>query len=93
MKTKDWIAKSDAIMIECNDANINENSLVSVSPFNAETNEWLIDSKKVMLLKEAEKIAIISTLRKFNNNKTQAAKVLGTSIRNFYYKLKKHNIN
>lgn len=41
---------------------------------------------------EAEKRAIISALNKYNNNKTQAAKVLNISIRTLYYKIEKYNI-
>lgn len=57
-------------------------------------NQYVMSNKTLEeIVEEAEKLAIMSTLRKHNNNKTQAAKVLGTSIRNFYYKLKKYNIN
>lgn len=41
---------------------------------------------------EAEKRAIISALNKYNNNKTQTAKVLNISIRTLYYKIEKYNI-
>ncbi len=44
------------------------------------------------IVEDAEKKAIINTLEKYKNNKTQAAKALGVSIRNFYYKLKKYDI-
>lgn len=55
-KTEDWLKKSDAIIIECDDDVVNEYSLVSISPYNTKTKEWLINSKKEVILKEAEKI-------------------------------------
>ena len=55
-KTKDWIDKSDAIMIECDEDVIDELSLVFVSPYNTKTKAWPINLKRTMLLKEAEKI-------------------------------------
>ncbi len=56
MKTEDWLRKSDAIVIECQEDSINEHTLVYVMPFNTKTNELLINYKKEMLLKEALKI-------------------------------------
>lgn len=41
---------------------------------------------------KAEKAAIISALKKYNNNKTQAAKALNVSIRTLYYKIDKYEI-
>ena len=55
-KTEDLKKESDAIMIECDEEVIDENSLVSISPFNTKTKEWLVNDKKMILLKEAEKI-------------------------------------
>lgn len=44
------------------------------------------------VLAKAEKNFIIKTLKKYDYNKTKAANVLGISIRNLYYKMKKYNI-
>ena len=56
MKTKDWLKETDAVIIECEEDEINPYTLVSVSPFNTETNEWLKFEKESMTLKEALKI-------------------------------------
>lgn len=50
------------------------------------------DRKLKDILSEAEKKIILMTLKKYNNDKTKTAKALGISIRSFYYKLEKHNI-
>ena len=55
-RTKNWLKNADAVIIECNEDNINDCSLVSVSPYNTQKSEWLINTKREMLLKEAEKI-------------------------------------
>lgn len=54
-KTEDWLKKSDAIIIECDDDVVNEYSLVYISPYNTKTKEWLINLKKEVLMKEALK--------------------------------------
>lgn len=54
-KTKDWLEKSDAIMIECDDDIVDDYSLVYISPYNTKTKEWLINLKKEVIMKEALK--------------------------------------
>jgi PAS domain S-box-containing protein len=44
------------------------------------------------MLEYYEEAIIKRTLEKLNGNKTQTAKVLGVSVRNLYYKLKKFNL-
>lgn len=56
MKTKNWLKEADAIIIECEEDDINPHTLVSVSPFNTKTNEWLKFEKENMTLQEALKI-------------------------------------
>ena len=45
-----------------------------------------------MSLKEAEKTFILKTLEQAGGNKTEAAKLLGISLRGLHYKLKEYNI-
>lgn len=56
MKTKDWLNEADAVVIECQEDDINEHTLVNVTPFNTKTQELLINYREEMLLKEALKI-------------------------------------
>lgn len=52
------------------------------------------DNKKLdEVIEEAEKSFIEKTLKKLNYNKTETARVLGISIRNLYYKLKKYELD
>jgi PAS domain S-box-containing protein len=44
------------------------------------------------VIESAEKAAIEAALEKTNGNRERAAKILGISIRNLYYKLNKYNI-
>jgi transcriptional regulator with PAS, ATPase and Fis domain len=44
-------------------------------------------------LDEFEKELLIEALKTFDGNKTRAAKSLGISLRNFYYKLEKYGID
>ena len=44
------------------------------------------------LTNKVEREYILHTLKECDNNKTRAAKVLGVSLRNLYYKLKKYEI-
>jgi PAS domain S-box-containing protein len=44
------------------------------------------------VMNEAEKMYILKVLQEENHNKTSAAKKLGISIRNLYYKIDKYNI-
>jgi len=55
-KTKDWLKDADAIIIECYEDEVNEHSLVDVTPFNTKTKEHLINVRREMILKDAEKI-------------------------------------
>jgi len=48
--------------------------------------------KSGMSLKEAEKTFILKTLEQAGGNKTEAAKLLGISLRGLHYKLKEYNI-
>lgn len=48
--------------------------------------------KSGMSLKYAEKSLILKTLKQANGNKTEAAKLLGISLRGLHYKLKEYNI-
>ena len=45
------------------------------------------------MVEQYEASIIKQALRKYNNNKTAAARALGISIRNLYYKLEKYNID
>lgn len=45
------------------------------------------------LVEKYEKVIIEKTLRKLDGNKTLAAKKLGLSVRNLYYKLEKYHLN
>lgn len=45
-----------------------------------------------VILGELERKIIIETLQKTNGNKTEAARMLGLSVRTLYYKLEKHQI-
>ena len=56
MKTEDWLKEADVIVIECQEDEISEFTLVHVMPFNTKTQELLINHRKEMLLKEALKI-------------------------------------
>ena len=49
--------------------------------------------KKKGLLMESERRVIIDLLKKFNNNRSKAAKELGITRRALYYKLKKLELN
>lgn len=58
--------------------------------------QWSINEKNnslTSLLDQYEKEIILQTLKRNNGNKTETAKELGLSVRNLYYKLKKHNID
>ena len=48
--------------------------------------------KSGMSLKEAEKTLILKALEQAGGNKTEAAKLLGISLRGLHYKLKEYNI-
>ncbi|MDQ1317659.1 MAG: two-component system, NtrC family, response regulator AtoC [Candidatus Poribacteria bacterium] len=48
--------------------------------------------KSGMSLKYTEKALILKTLKQANGNKTEAAKLLGISLRGLHYKLKEYNI-
>jgi PAS domain S-box-containing protein len=50
------------------------------------------DQKLSTLVEEYEGRVITEILHKYDGNKTQAAKVLGISLRSLYYKLEKYNI-
>lgn len=56
MKTKDWLKEADAIIIECDEDDISPHTLVSVSPYNTKTKEWLKFQKESMTLQEALKL-------------------------------------
>lgn len=45
------------------------------------------------MMEQYEAEIIEQALRKYNNNKTAAARALGISIRNLYYKLEKYGID
>ncbi|NLC63942.1 MAG: sigma 54-interacting transcriptional regulator [Thermoanaerobacterales bacterium] len=45
------------------------------------------------LMMDAEKEILLSALQKANGNKTNAARLLGISVRGLFYKLKKHNVS
>lgn len=58
--------------------------------------QWSVNQKNkslTSLLDQYEKEIILQTLKRNNGNKTETAKELGLSVRNLYYKLKKHNID
>ncbi|HHW03795.1 MAG TPA: sigma-54-dependent transcriptional regulator [Thermoanaerobacterales bacterium] len=44
------------------------------------------------IMEETEKEVLKNTLEKVNGNKSEAAKILGVSVRNLFYKLKKYNL-
>jgi transcriptional regulator with PAS, ATPase and Fis domain len=48
--------------------------------------------KSGMSLKDAEKAHILKALEQAGGNKTEAAKLLGISLRGLHYKLKEYNI-
>jgi DNA-binding NtrC family response regulator len=43
-------------------------------------------------MEEAEREILKNTLEKVNGNRSEAARVLGISLRNLFYKLKKYNL-
>ncbi len=57
-----------------------------------EEDEVYVDKTLNEVVEEAEKKFIIKVLRKYGYNKTEVARVLGISIRNLYYKLKRYEI-
>ncbi|MEH7253210.1 sigma 54-interacting transcriptional regulator [Neobacillus niacini] len=68
-------------------SNINPNVTLEISPEDSNQQEHL---RNEIDLKEKE--VILQTLKKTNNNRTEAMKILGISRRTFYQKLKKHNL-
>ena len=42
----------DAILVECKDGIVNENSIVCISPFDLKTNEWLLGLNEITTMKE-----------------------------------------
>ncbi|KON87112.1 ATPase AAA [Sporosarcina globispora] len=57
-----------------------------------EPSEEALDKTLTQLVEQYEAKMIRQTLQKLDGNKTKAAKSLGLSVRNLYYKLEKYNI-
>lgn len=49
----EWLDEADAIVIECEEANINPHSLASITPFYDKTIPKIKGGQKIMTLKEA----------------------------------------
>lgn len=69
-----------------------QNKVPGRTDINSENIAVKEDESLQHLLDRYEREIILQTLKRVGGNKTETAKILGLSVRNLYYKLKKHHI-